>query len=179
MSMTREDAARMLGMKPAEVVRWDGTVAVLHDGTRFEFNDRSQYRQLERVQRDVPRTADGAFVAEWTNHPAGATAAAPARQPVMEGSRPVAVDPDEATLPAGTAAGPRPLTPSDPGATDQAKVSSPAAGVDEEVPAGGEKELMAWVGNDQTRAARALAVEKGSDKPRAGVVSKLEKLVAG
>jgi hypothetical protein len=180
MTITREQAARTLGMKPREVVRWDGTVAVLHDGTRFEFDKDGAYRQLERVQRDVPRTADGHFVADWTRHPAGQELAAPVDEPVDSRTRPVVAhgDDDPGSLPAGTAAGPRPLTPSDPAATDQARRAGPATGVDEEVPGGSEKELLAWVGTDQTRAARALAAEKAADKPRGGVVSKLEKLAS-
>lgn len=176
MNIDKEYAARMLGMKRSEVVRMEDNIATLHDGTRFEFDSDGRYRQLERVQQNVPRTADGQFVAAWTRHPAGQAAAAPAHAEVEGGTRPVAVDPDAGSLPAGTAAGPRPLTPSDPGATEQGRHSGPAAGVDEQVPDGAEKDVLAWVGQDQTRAARALAVEKAADKPRGGLVAKLEKV---
>lgn len=40
------------------------------------------------------------------------------------------------------------------------------------------KEVLAEVGNDTARAARALAVEKQSDDPRKSLVSRLEEIAA-
>lgn len=52
----------------------------------------------------------------------------------------------------------------------------PAAGTDPDaVPDGKAEDVLAWVGEDKDRAARALTAEKAKDKPRAGVVSALEK----
>lgn len=44
------------------------------------------------------------------------------------------------------------------------------------VPEGSEKEVLDWVGEDRDRAGRALEREQGQDKPRKGLVDKLQKL---
>lgn len=48
----------------------------------------------------------------------------------------------------------------------------------DEVPGGSVKEILDWVGDDQTKAVMALNVERGRDKARDGVIGPLEKLVA-
>jgi hypothetical protein len=49
--------------------------------------------------------------------------------------------------------------------------------VDDDVPVGPAKEILAWVGDDLDRADRALDAELGRDKPRAGLVARLEALI--
>lgn len=45
-----------------------------------------------------------------------------------------------------------------------------------EVPDGSAEVVLAWVGEDKNRAARALAAEQAREKPRSGVVGPLDKL---
>ena len=45
------------------------------------------------------------------------------------------------------------------------------------VPDGTAKEVLAWVGDDHTRAEMALKTEKGRETPRKGVISALEELL--
>lgn len=49
----------------------------------------------------------------------------------------------------------------------------------DEVPGGSVDDVLGWVGDDRTRAVMALMVERDRPKPRAGVVEKLEPMVAG
>jgi hypothetical protein len=46
---------------------------------------------------------------------------------------------------------------------------------DDEVPEGTTAEILAWVGDDQDRAQRALDKENADDKPRTGLTGELEK----
>jgi hypothetical protein len=50
---------------------------------------------------------------------------------------------------------------------------------DEEVPDSTIPHVLAWVGDDVERAARALEAERGRPKPRAAAIEKLEQLAAG
>lgn len=47
----------------------------------------------------------------------------------------------------------------------------------DEVPSGTVEQVLAWVGIDPERAARALEAERAQEKPRVGLTEKLEKLV--
>lgn len=49
-SMTREEAARVLGMKVREVTDWDGQVALLFDGTRFRVHGDGTFEQMRGMQ---------------------------------------------------------------------------------------------------------------------------------
>ena len=53
-SMTREEAARVLGMKAREVTDWDGEVALLFDGTRFEVHSDGAFEQLRGMHPAAP-----------------------------------------------------------------------------------------------------------------------------
>lgn len=46
------------------------------------------------------------------------------------------------------------------------------------VPTGTAPEILTWVGDDKEKAQKALDVEKADEKPRKGLVSELEKLLA-
>lgn len=46
----------------------------------------------------------------------------------------------------------------------------------EAVPSGTAEDVLAWVGDDQSRALRALEAEKAGDNPRTTLIGKLEKL---
>lgn len=48
---------------------------------------------------------------------------------------------------------------------------------DNAVPTGTSKEILDWVGEDQDRASRALAIEQADEEPRKTLVTALKKLV--
>jgi hypothetical protein len=50
---------------------------------------------------------------------------------------------------------------------------------DDQVPEGTAADVLAWVGTDQDRARRALAVEQAQDRPRSVLIGNLRKLADG
>jgi hypothetical protein len=66
---------------------------------------------------------------------------------------------------------PEPEKPAPP--VDPVEGADPADSGDEPPTEGTIETLMAWVGDDPERAARALAAEQGRDKPRATVLKRL------
>lgn len=50
--------------------------------------------------------------------------------------------------------------------------------VDEGVPSGTSKEVLAWVGDDKEKAKKALEAEESYDKPRSGLVKSLREVAS-
>lgn len=55
-------------------------------------------------------------------------------------------------------------------------VAPPAPPADDEVPTGSADKVLAWVGDDTDRAAKALAAEQAAKRPRKGLVDALTAL---
>lgn len=148
----RKQLARVLGMKPAEIVAavelpdTDPPSAVVetHDG------------QCVLVTSD----GDGKpFVAPWEGRMPGAPVPASERVLIGESGPDLIVAPEDGAE-----------------VTDPNAQTDSHGGTDDQVPAGTVDEVLAWVSDDTDRAARALVVEQDSDKPRKGLVDQLKKL---
>lgn len=57
--------------------------------------------------------------------------------------------------------------------------NAPEDAAPSEVPGGNADAVLDWVGDDRTRAAEALAVEKERENPRSTLIGKLKKLADG
>lgn len=65
------------------------------------------------------------------------------------------------------------------GAPIEVEEAPPAPPADPDaVPQGTVAEILAWVGEDKDKAAKALAAEQAAERPRAGIVGPLEKPLA-
>jgi hypothetical protein len=62
-------------------------------------------------------------------------------------------------------------------AAPAAPVEEPKPAVEEAVPEGSIKEVLAWVGSDTDKAKRALDAENSSDDPRKTLVKSLTELL--
>jgi hypothetical protein len=169
------EAARVLGMKPEEIVAVDGPVVVLHDGTRFEVDiEAGTYAPVE-----APLDVDADDAPRGAEHPAetaGTTQSA--LQKATDGDRGAAED--ALTHPFAPPAEGEPPTVSDP--TTPTRVQAPEGTTpvevssDDVVPTGTPREVLAWVGADQDRARRAAEVERARPAQRKSLLADLEKL---
>ncbi len=142
MTVTKEQARRILGMKDREVKVWDGRVMQFHDGTRFAFEESPagvEYKQLPRVQPDGPLPRG--FVAEWT--------AAPGTEPAQTPDAPSAPAPvaesvaGSDVVPAGTAKEVLAWVGGDPDRAAQALAAEEASSQPRSVLVGDLKKLVA------------------------------------
>jgi len=155
----RKKLARVLGMKPSEIIAAaelpdadpDAAVVQTHDG---------QHVLVTTDQDGKP------VVTPWDGPMPGAP---------VEGDEPVLVGEQgpELRVQGGAVVDPNASVDEDQG---DGEVQGGAAVTGGEVPAGTVDEVLAWVGADKDRAARALVVEQDTDKPRKGLVDQLRKL---
>ncbi|UUV34386.1 hypothetical protein NQK81_13325 [Amycolatopsis roodepoortensis] len=142
-----EDAARVMGMAPSEVLAvaevGEYLVVTTSDGQRTAVADNGDLHLL------TPETAAQLGIGQETEAP-------------------VDVDPDSSGE--GESTGP---VLENPGGDQTPEVTGEQV---DEVPDVNKDELLAWVGDDTDRAARALAAENARDKPRSTVVAELEKV---
>lgn len=159
--MTRDDAARALGMKPREVITWDGAarVALLHDGTRFAFGADSLFTELPRLAASTP------------------VAAEPLERPVEEQGRAADVampldGPAEAGAEAVKAIGEYEQRSGGNGGVSAPVEPEPVLPPD--VAAGTVAQVLEWAGRDPGRARLALTAERQRETPRSTLVASLE-----
>lgn len=142
-----EDAARVMGMAPSEVLAvaevGEYLVITTTDGQHTRVSDEGEAQLLTAAQ------AAQLGIGQKTGAPVDD------------------VDPDS------------PVEGADPAAAAEGagqELETPGGEQPDEVPDVSKDELLAWVGEDTDRAARALAAENARDKPRSTVVAELEKV---
>jgi len=126
------------------------------------------YLQTPQMRRRGVRRADASDVAApAAGQPVQVTEPAPLNTPEPE--------PEPESVEAGDAA-PEPSPDDENDAPDPAAEQDGDDPADSDLPAGTAADVLAWVGDDPTRAAEALAAEHGSDKPRSTLIARLEKV---
>jgi hypothetical protein len=86
------DVAHLLGMKQSEVTSWDGTTAVLLDGTEFELDGTGRYRMTRcPALRDTAAAARSRALRSWQTAPVGA---APPTAAELDDTGPQAAEPE-------------------------------------------------------------------------------------
>lgn len=153
MTWSIEDAARAMGMASHEVLAvaevGDYHVVTTHDGQHTAVTEEGEVLLLTKEQAAGLGIGEQAETDESVEDPDVAEIAELARQEQENQGQP-----------------PAPVVP----------VPDPGDEQPDAVPDVSKDELLAWVGEDTERAARALAVEQERDKPRSTVVAELEKV---
>jgi hypothetical protein len=159
MTLSKQQAAERMGMKPEEIVSveetGEGVLVTTHDGVTSTLTDDGLVVTDTGKGEVVATQAEDGEPSELLREPGTV------QDPVVTAASTIPKDTNVVSVPTV------------PGNDGPPVVEDPDGG---EVPTGSIDEVLTWVGDDTDKADRALRAEQAKDKPRSTLVERLTAL---